>query len=117
MDRRKVGKEYEMAAKELLKERGYIILAENYRCPAGEIDLIAADGSVLVFAEVKYRSGTRQGLPEEAVGKEKQRRISRAARWYMMQEKISLETACRFDVISILGNKIRIYKNAFDFQG
>ncbi|MGI6011103.1 MAG: YraN family protein [Ruminococcus sp.] len=113
-NKRKLGKEYEEVAGRLLQEQGYVILEKNYRCPLGEIDLIAMDKETLVFAEVKYRSSTRQGVPEEAVGREKQKRISRTARWYMMEMNISQDMPCRFDVISVLRNRLRIYKNAFE---
>ena len=52
---RKTGQEYEAMAAKYLEEKGYGILERNYRCPYGEIDIIAKDGSYLVFVEVKYR--------------------------------------------------------------
>ncbi|MGI6007701.1 MAG: YraN family protein [Ruminococcus sp.] len=116
MNKRKLGKEYETAAKKILEKSGYMILEENYRCPRGEIDLIAMDNGELVFLEVKYRSSTGQGLPEEAVDLRKRKRISRTAQWYMMEKRISPDVPCRFDVVSVLRENIRIYKNAFDFQ-
>ena len=69
-NRRQIGTEEEALAAEFLEGRGYRIVERNFRCRLGEIDLIARDGSVLVFIEVKYRnvrgSGGGSGLPEAA---------------------------------------------------
>lgn len=113
-NKRKLGKEYEAAVKKTLEQEGYRILKENYRCPLGEIDLIARDGKVLVFVEVKYRSSRQCGLPEEAVTAKKQRRISRTARWYLMEQGYAEEVLCRFDVAAVSKDSVRIYQNAFD---
>ena len=71
--RQRLGKIGEQAAAKFLKRHGYKILAQNYRCKLGEIDIIAKDGLVLVFIEVKTRSGTRYGSPAAAVNIRKQR--------------------------------------------
>ena len=115
-NRRELGKEYEAAVRRILEKRGYRILRENYRCPIGEIDLIARDRKTLVFVEVKYRSSKRCGLPEEAVSVGKQRRISRTARWYLMEQGYADEVICRFDVAAVSKDGVRIYQNAFDCQ-
>lgn len=77
--RRTVGSHYERVAEQCLKKQGYKILERNFYCRQGEIDLIARDGEVLVFVEVKYRKSLNQGDPMEAVNDRKQRRIARAA--------------------------------------
>ena len=115
-NKRELGKEYEAAVRRILEKRGYRILRENYRCPIGEIDLIARAGKTLVFVEVKYRSSKRCGLPEEAVSVGKQRRISRTARWYLMEQGYADEVICRFDVAAVSKDGVRIYQNAFDCQ-
>ena len=75
LNTRAKGAEYEARAAEFLESRGYEILERNFRCAYGEIDLIARQGSGLIFVEVKYRKNRRAGLPEEAVSLLKQQKI------------------------------------------
>ncbi|MCI8429111.1 MAG: YraN family protein [Lachnospiraceae bacterium] len=114
MNRRQTGTAYEELAARRLSDQGYEILERNFYCRQGEIDLIARDGGYLVFIEVKYRRDLQSGHPLEAVGTYKQRRIARAAVYYCHSHGISDSQACRFDVISILGNEIEHVKNAFE---
>lgn len=80
---------------------GYCILARNWRCDRGEIDIVARDGGVLVFCEVKTRSGTAYGAPVEAVDRRKLGRLRvLAARWLSEVRPEPGET--RFDVVSVL---------------
>jgi len=113
------GKEGEKIAAAFLKKNGYRILETNFRCAAGEIDIIARDKNELVFIEVKTRKSEKMGFPEQAVGIKKQKKISQLALWYFQKKNIS-ETAARFDVLAIImqpaGNEIRLIKNAFDFS-
>ena len=81
---KRTGLYYETQAAVFLEKQGYQILERNFRCPAGEIDLIAKEGGYLCFVEVKYRSERETGTPEEAVDAKKQKRISRAALYYLM---------------------------------
>jgi putative endonuclease len=119
-DMRKIstGKEGEKIAADFLKKNGYRIVETNYRCPIGEIDIIARDKSELVFVEVKARKSSALGYPEQAVGVKKQRKMSKLALWYL-QEKKTTDARARFDVVAILllpsGNDIRLIRNAFDF--
>ncbi len=113
-DRRKVGSSYEKIAAAYLANRGYQILACNYRSrQKKEIDLIALEGDCLVFAEVKFRSDARKGDPAEAVNPEKQRRIRMAAGQYLLEHPEYGQLSCRFDVVAILGAEIRLIKDAF----
>ncbi|MDO4615225.1 MAG: YraN family protein [Lachnospiraceae bacterium] len=112
-----IGKEYEEMAAVYLKENGYHLIERNFRCRAGEIDIIAQEGRYLVFAEVKYRSSDLQGGPLPAVSREKQRRISRAALWYLTKKHLGEDTPCRFDVIGITPDGIQIIRDAFPYQG
>lgn len=114
MNKRKVGTCYEKYAGAYLAHLGYEILEYNFRCRSGEIDIIAKDGNTLVFCEVKFRSSNLCGEPEEAVNLKKQRVISRCARFYLALKR-QWNVNCRFDVIAICGNKIRLHQNAFDF--
>lgn len=112
-NRRKIGSEYEKAAGEYLKQQGYEILEYNYRCKMGEIDIIAKDGSYLVFCEVKYRKNTGKGYPSEAVHVRKQRILSKCAQYYLMA-KGKAYIPCRFDVVSIMDGELTLFKDAFD---
>lgn len=114
MNKRALGTEQEQRAAAFLIKNDYLILAKNFRCKAGEIDLIARDGAYLCFIEVKYRSGTTKGYPAEAINLNKIRRITRTAQFYMLLHQIPQETPCRFDAVVILENEIELIKNAFD---
>ncbi len=114
LNKRYIGTKYEQEAAKYLENRGYRILARNYRCRQGEIDLIAAHEGYLVFVEVKFRSDARKGYGSEAVDVRKQRRIIRCAAWYMGREQIPENTPCRFDVLSFLGEQPTLIQNAFE---
>jgi len=96
-----VGRGGEEAAATLLRDRGYRILARNYRCSAGEIDLISADRDTIVFVEVKTRSSDQAQEPQEALRPAQQRRIEQAARCFLM-ERSAQNRPCRFDVVTVL---------------
>ena len=119
-DRRKIitGKAGEAMAADYLIRSGYRILECNYRCPIGEIDLVAREKDHLVFVEVKTRKSGAMGYPEQAVGVAKQKKMSRLALWYLRDKNIA-DAAVRFDVVAIRllpsGNDIRLIRNAFDF--
>lgn len=116
INKRQTGQEQEYRAAIYLEERGYRILERNYRCRKGEIDLIAVHQGYLVFVEVKYRSGNRTGRPEEAVDFRKQKKISQTAAWYLKEKGLSLNTPCRFDVVAVTPEEIRIFPDAFFYQ-
>lgn len=113
MNKRLVGSRYEQAAAEYLKSLGYRILKMNYRCPLGEIDIVAVDGNTLVFCEVKYRKSLRYGSPAEAVDFRKQTAIQRIAGMYLAEHGFPPERRIRFDVVAILNHTFTLYKNAF----
>lgn len=110
---RKKGAVYEQKAAGFLEDKGYRVLQRNFYSKYGEIDLIARDGEYLVFLEVKYRASGQSGHPLEAVGAKKQQRIKKAARYYLWQKGLPEDTACRFDVIGILGNEFVHVADAF----
>ena len=111
---RTVGTNYERIAAEYLERKGYEILACNYRCRMGEIDLIARDHTILVFVEVKYRSNACKGNPLEAITKKKQKVISRCANHFLVCSNL-YNVSCRFDAIGILNGKIQHIENAFEY--
>ena len=106
-----------MKAACFLKTQGYQILERNYRCKKGEIDLIAREGQYLVFVEVKYRSRSDCGYPSDAVNYKKQVRISNGAAYYLWRNYDSIQIPVRFDVVAIEGEEIRLYRDAFFYQG
>jgi putative endonuclease len=98
---------------ELLRRSGLRVLARNWRCRHGEIDLVAEEGATLVFAEVRFRSGEGYGGAAESVTAAKQARLIAAARLYLMRRP---EADCRFDVLlldSLETGRIRWIRNAF----
>lgn len=100
-DRREaVGRRGEEAARAFLERRGVRIIAENFACPAGEIDLIGRERGTLVFFEVKARTSGAFGPPHLAVHRRKQRQIVRAAQWYLAERR-EPDVACRFDVLAV----------------
>lgn len=90
----------EDAAAGWLVGHGYRVLARNVRFRRGELDIVAVDGNVLVFVEVKTRRTRRAGLPQEAVHPRKQAQIRRLATAWM-KVRFAEERACRFDVIAV----------------
>lgn len=114
MDRRQSGRQGETIACRALEEKGYRLLARNYRAERAEIDLIMQDGETIVFVEVKARSSARYGLGREAVTAEKQLRILRAAQAYLAAND-AVDAPGRFDVAEVdlnTGETIHI-ENAF----
>lgn len=83
-----------------LEQKGFKILARNYRFGRAEVDIIAGNDHLVLFVEVKTRSSYKFGYPEEAVSGKKQKLFGRAAAEFMFQQQLSLDI--RFDVISIL---------------
>jgi putative endonuclease len=112
------GREGEKIAADFLRKNSYRIIEVNYRCPIGEIDIVARDKNDLVFVEVKTRKSSALGYPEQAVGIKKQKKMSQLALWYLQEKKLQ-DVRARFDVVAILmlasGNDIRLVRNAFDF--
>jgi putative endonuclease len=94
------GKEGERIAEIFLRKKGYKLVERNYRCAAGELDLIMLDRRVIVFVEVKTRSGIRYGTPLEAVEVRKQQKMIYAAQFFLSAKRLSHREA-RFDVIGI----------------
>lgn len=113
MNKREVGERYEALAADYLRRQGYRIVEKNYRCRSGEIDLIARDREYLVFVEVKYRADSACGSPLEAVDLRKQRKLIRAAQFYLLAHGYGTEVNCRFDVVAVLGDEITLLRNAF----
>lgn len=102
VDRIALGRWGEDVAVQHLEAAGYVVLARNWRCREGELDVVARYGDAVVFVEVKTRSSTAYGEPAEAVTPVKARRIrGLAARWLTEARPAGLHDL-RFDVISVL---------------
>jgi len=98
--RRKLGQLGEHVAADYLESQGYVILARNWRCPVGEIDLVAQDGEALVFVEVRARRGDRFGTPEESITRDKQARLLELAQAYLQEARLG-DQDWRIDVVAI----------------
>ena len=102
-----LGQEGEQLASEYLKKKGWEILVRNYRFSRSEIDLIASKDDLLIFVEVKARTNTSFGLPEEFVDEKKAENIMKAAEHYI--KDIDWKSGIRFDIVSIIKKeKVRI---------
>jgi putative endonuclease len=112
-ERRQLGQAGEAAVADWYVANGYRILARNWRCRDGELDLIVVRSRVVVFCEVKSRSSEAFGAPVEAVTPVKQRRIRRlAAQWLQGQTEVR-PGAVRFDVAAVLRGQVEILEAAF----
>lgn len=113
-----LGEQGEKAACGFLKEHGYEILEKNYKCRLGEIDVIARRQGRLAFIEIKTRTSTQYGTPQEAVNLQKQEKIFKVAQWYMKEKKLE-KTQVAFDVVAILWKEgqtpeMRLIADAFE---
>ena len=103
MTARELGIEGERIATSVLDQLGYEVVARNWTCPYGEVDIIALDGDVTVFVEVKTRAVPAESsfapAPELAVDERKQERYERMARWYL--GSCPQEVPLRFDVMAL----------------
>jgi putative endonuclease len=98
--RQSLGQRGETLAVAYLLRQGYVIVARNWRCPAGEIDIVARDGDCLVFVEVRTRSGQAYGTPEESITPRKQAKMVEVAQTYL-QVTGEEEADWRIDVVAI----------------
>jgi putative endonuclease len=118
--RLELGKRGEDLACQAVRRLGYKKIVRNYRCPQGEIDLIARDGGTLVFIEIKTRRMRSTGYAKEAVNRRKQRQLSKVALAYMKEHGCE-DVSARFDVVAIglpAGEApvIEIIRNAFELD-
>ena len=116
MNNRRFGGQGEADARAFLEGKGIKVLEMNFRRPTGEIDIIARQGSMVCFVEVKRRSSLRYGRPAEAVNADKQRRIARTALLYLQENGLE-DAPVRFDVVEVLPGEIRHIEGAFDATG
>jgi len=100
MKRRDTGVLGEKLAREFLKGRNYRIIETNYRCPEGEIDIVAKHKDYLVFVEVRTKRSREFGSPEESITRAKKERL-KAVAWHYQQTHHDLPSLCRIDVVAI----------------
>lgn len=106
------GRDAEDRALALLQQRGLRLVARNWHCRGGEIDLIMRDGDALVFVEVRHRGGGRFGSAADSITQAKQRKLMLAAEVYLASHNI--HAPCRFDaVVSVGGEPPQWLKNVF----
>jgi len=110
--RRALGASGEAAVATWYTEHGYEVVEQNWRCRAGELDLVVRRGRTFVFCEVKTRTSDAFGAPVEAVTRQKQTRLRHlAARW--LEDAPLHPTEIRFDVASVLAGEIEVVEGAF----
>jgi putative endonuclease len=100
MRRKETGDKGEATAAHFLREHGYRVLEKNYRCPRGEIDIVAQEKGCLVFVEVRTKTQTAFGAPEESITPVKQRKMLATAFWYLERHE-ALEKPWRIDMVAI----------------
>ena len=110
--RRQLGIAGEAAVAQWYRQRGWMVVASNWRCRDGEIDLVVTKGRLLAFCEVKSRSSATFGVPAEAVTLAKQRKLRQLAAIYL-REHGSGARQLRFDVASVLAGDVTVIENAF----
>lgn len=117
MNQVETGKQYEEKVAEYLSGQGMRLIARNFRCRRGEIDMIGIHEGCLVFVEVKYRKDNSRGAAEEAVGVNKQRKICYTSDYFRIGHKQYQNLQVRYDVVTVSKEGIRWYRNAFFYQG
>ena len=113
-----LGKLGEDLACEELQRRGYRIVDRRFRTRCGELDIIARDGNVIVFVEVKARTDGNFGDPSESITWRKRRRLAQMAASYLSRKQLG-EAPCRFDVVAVVegpdaARTIELIQGAFD---
>ncbi len=104
MKRRETGIHGEKLARDFLKKRGYRIVETNYRCPQGEVDIVARHKDFLVFVEVRTKTSLAFGSPEESITSAKKERM-RAAAYHYQQTHDNLPSLWRIDVVAVALNQ------------
>ena len=114
--RRQSGQDAERHALEHLQQQGLRLLAQNWLCKRGELDLVMLDGDTVVFVEVRYRKNTQWGGALDSIDERKRQKLIFAAQYFLQRESRWANAPCRFDVIAIDSNldQLNWLQNAFD---
>lgn len=110
--KQRIGQGGEDQALAYLQAQGLALVARNFRCKSGEIDLIMRERQTLVFVEVRKRAKGRFGSAADSITPAKQRKLMLAAQFYLL--RFATAPACRFDVIAIDGEQLSWIKNAIE---
>ncbi|WP_407074089.1 MULTISPECIES: YraN family protein [unclassified Pseudomonas] len=115
----RAGREAEAFALTYLQQQGLSLIAQNWLCPRGELDLVMLDGDTVVFVEVRYRRHAGWGGALESVDVRKREKLAMAAQYFLQQASHWADSPCRFDVIGINGDpgkepSLNWLQNAFD---
>ncbi|SMB93923.1 putative endonuclease [Desulfonispora thiosulfatigenes DSM 11270] len=115
--KKSLGMKGELIAIQELEKRGYKILARNFSCKIGEIDIIAKENETLVFIEVRSRNKDDFGLPQETINYKKQSKVRKVAEYFLVKNNLQ-NVECRFDAVGIVWNtekkiKVMLNKDAF----
>ncbi|NQD92826.1 YraN family protein [Pseudomonas sp. CrR25] len=113
------GKAAEALARQHLEQHGLRLLAQNWRCRRGELDLVMLDADTVVFVEVRYRRHAAWGGAIESVDARKRDKLTTAAMHFLQQESRWAKHPCRFDVIAVNAEgrsppRLTWIQNAFD---
>lgn len=108
-----LGRRGEDLAAAWYQQQGYTVVARNWRCRQGEIDLIVRREAEVVFCEVKARSSVAFGTPAEAVTARKQARVRRLAGVWLVEQEGSRRGRLRFDVAAVIGDQVEVLEAAF----
>ncbi|MBX9755324.1 MAG: YraN family protein [Pseudomonadaceae bacterium] len=113
------GRAAEQQARSHLEQQGLRLLAQNWACRVGELDLVMLDGDTVVFVEVRYRQHAAWGGALESVDARKRRKISATAQYFLQQEPHWAKHPCRFDVVAMSASaqpseRLNWIQNAFD---
>ena len=102
----------EAIATQLLVHRGYQIVERNFRCASGELDIVARDGAILCFVEVRSRSNGEHGHAAEMIDRKKQKQVARVAMHYIGLRNPEFDRS-RFDVVAITGDDVLLIQDAW----
>ena len=114
---KEIGRQYESEAASYFERKGWQLLARNFSCKLGEVDLIFRDpAGTVVFVEVKFRSRNDFGFGQECVGYKKQAKMAKAALAYIKEKRLS-GNPFRFDIASVTPENLEHIPNAFSPEG
>ncbi|TVT85115.1 YraN family protein [Pseudomonas sp. H3(2019)] len=114
--RQQSGRDAESQALKHLQQQGLRLLAQNWLCKRGELDLVMLDGDTVVFVEVRYRQNTQWGGALGSIDARKRQKLILAAQYFLQRELRWANSPCRFDVVAIDGSAAHLnwLRNAFD---
>ncbi|WP_095146669.1 MULTISPECIES: YraN family protein [unclassified Pseudomonas] len=114
--RQQRGRDAESQALQHLQQQGLCLLAQNWLCKRGELDLVMLDGDTVVFVEVRYRQNTQWGGALGSIDARKRQKLILAAQYFLQSESRWADSPCRFDVVAIdsTATQLNWLRNAFD---